>query len=189
MSTHPDPLPIGAAAPDFDLPATDGSRLRLADLDADVLVYVQGCNHCPYVVAYVGRLKALAEAFAPRGVAFVMVNSNDSDEYASDDFPSMQAFAQEHALPFPYLWDEDQSVAKAYRTFRTPEVLVFDAERRLRYHGRIDDSPKDPSAVTQEDLREAIEALLAGDEVREAETWAVGCTVKWRPENHPQQFG
>ena len=186
MSTHPEPLPIGATAPDFDLPATDGTRVRLGDIDAELFVYVQGCNHCPYVVAYVERLKALAEAYSGRGVGFVMVNSNDTDEYASDDFPSMQAFAREHALPFPYLWDEDQSVAKAYRTFRTPELLVFDGERRLRYHGRIDDSPKDPAAVTKHDLREALEALLEGRDVAEPETWAVGCTVKWKPENHPQ---
>ena len=185
MQTHPEPLAIGSVAPDFDLPATDGSRVRLSDLAADVLVYVQGCNHCPYVVAYVDRLKALASAYGSRGVAFVMVNSNDAEAYPDDDFAAMQAFARTHALPFPYLWDEDQSVAQAYRTFRTPELLVFDRERRLRYHGRIDDSAKDPAAVGQEDLREALEALLAGREVAEPETWALGCTVKWKPENVP----
>lgn len=185
MQTHPSPLPIGSVAPDFDLPATDGSRVRLGDLDAELFVYVQGCNHCPYVVAYVDRLKAVAEAFAPRGVAFVMVNSNDAATYPDDDFEAMQAFAREHALPFPYLWDEDQRVAQAYRAFRTPELLVFDRERRLRYHGRIDDSPKDPAAVTKDDLREALETLLSGGEVPEPETWAVGCTVKWKPENVP----
>lgn len=186
MSQQPEPLLIGANAPDFDLPATDGRRYRLSDVDAQVFVYVQGCNHCPYVVGYVERLKRLAADLAPRGVAFIMVNSNDSAAYADDDFPSMQAFAAEHALPFPYLWDEDQAVARAYRTVRTPELLVFDAERRLRYHGRIDDSPKDPAAVTSQDAHDAIEALLDGREVRQSETWAVGCTVKWKPEHHPQ---
>ncbi len=185
MQTHPEPLPIGSVAPDFELEATDGSHVRLADLDADVFVYVQGCNHCPYVVAYLERLASLAREYAPRGVAFVMVNSNDAEAYPDDDFTAMQAFAVEHDLPFPYLWDEDQRVAQAYRTFRTPELLVFDDKRRLRYHGRIDDAPKDPGAVTREDLREALEALLAGREVTEPETWAVGCTVKWKPENVP----
>jgi len=186
MQTHPEPLAIGAVAPAFDLPATDGSRVRLSDIEADVFVYVQGCNHCPYVIGYLDRLTALAEAYAARGVAFVMVNSNDAGHRSEDDFPSMQTFAQTHALPFPYLWDEDQRVAQAYRTFRTPELLVFDRERRLRYHGRIDDSPKDAAAATQHDLRDAIDALLAGHEIAEPETWAVGCTVKWRPENVPQ---
>ena len=185
MQTHPEPLPIGASAPAFDLPATDGSRVRSEDLAADVFVYVQGCNHCPYVIAYLERLALLASEYAPKGVAFVMVNSNDASTHPDDDFASMQAFAREHALPFPYLWDEDQQVALAYRTFRTPELLVFDPERRLRYHGRIDDSAKDPAAVTKEDLREALDALLAGHEVPEPETWAVGCTVKWKPENVP----
>jgi peroxiredoxin len=185
MQTDREPLAIGAVAPDFDLPATDGSRVRSADLDAEVLVYVQGCNHCPYVVAYVDRLKRLAHAYAARGVAFVMVNANDASTHPDDDLAGMQAFAREHDLPFPYLWDEDQSVSMAYRTVRTPELLVFDGERRLRYHGRIDDSPKDPEAVTKQDLRDALDALLAGEEIAEPETWAVGCTVKWKPENAP----
>ncbi len=185
MQTHPDPLPIGSPAPDFELPATDGSRVGLGDIDAELFVYVQGCNHCPMVLAYLDRLKAIARAYAPRGVQFVMVNSNDAEAYPDDGFAPMQAFDREHELPFPYLWDEDQQVARAYRTFRTPELLVFDRERVLRYHGRIDDAPKEPDAVTSHDLRDALDALLAGGEVAAPETWAVGCTVKWRSENAP----
>ncbi len=186
MKTHPDPLPIGAPAPDFDLPATDGSRLALDDVDASILVYVQGCNHCPYVLAYLDRLAGLARAYEDRGVAFVMVNSNDPVTYPDDDFDAMVAFAEEHDLPFPYLHDADQSVAMAYRTFRTPEVLVFDADRALRYHGRIDDNAKEPEKATTGELRDAIDALLAGEPIDEPETWAVGCTVKWKPENLPE---
>jgi peroxiredoxin len=185
MQTHPEPLPIGSVAPDFDLPATDGSRVALRDVGHDVFVYVQGCNHCPYVVAYAPRLAALAREYASRGVAFVMVNSNDASTHPDDSFEEMQRFAREHDLPFPYLHDEDQRVAMTYRTFRTPELLVFDRERRLRYHGRIDDNAKEPELVTKEDLREALEALLAGRDVGEPETYAVGCTVKWKPENVP----
>lgn len=178
-------LPLGATAPTFDLPAAGGGRVRLSDLkEAHVFVYVQGCNHCPVVLAYLDRLKEIAHDYRDRGVAFVMVNSNDAERYPDDSFEAMERFARENDLPFPYLFDEDQETARAYRTVRTPEVLVFDEERDLRYHGRIDDS-KDPADVTRHDLREAIDALLAGDEVDEPETWAVGCTVKWKPGRSP----
>lgn len=180
-------LPIGAAAPDFDLPSVAGGRVRLGDFaDARVFVYVQGCNHCPVLRAYVDRLASAARDDADRGVAYVMVNSNDAERYPDDSFEEMQRFAHEQELPFPYLHDRDQEVARAYRTVRTPEVLVFDEARMLRYHGRIDDA-KDPEAVTRQDLREAVAALLAGEEVTEPETWAVGCTVKWKPGRSPHE--
>ena len=185
MKTHPDVLPIGAPAPPFALPGVDGSTHRLADIDASVFVYVQGCNHCPYVLAYLDRLKALANAYADKGVAFVMVNSNDAERYPDDDLEGMKRFAAEHALPFPYLWDASQEVARAYRTLRTPEVLVFDEARKLAYHGRIDDNAKEPEAVTTHELKDALEALLGGKTVAEPETYAVGCTVKWKPGNEP----
>ncbi len=185
MKTQPDPLPIGADAPPFDLPAADGRRHRLQDFGAELFVYVQACNHCPYVVANVERLTRLARDY--RGsVDVVFVNSNDAETHPTDDVEAMRAFARDHDLPFPYLRDSDQSVAQAYRTQRTPEVLVFDRERRLRYHGRIDDSPKDPDAVTQNTLRNALDAILAGRSVVEAETFAMGCTVKWKPGNFPE---
>ena len=178
-------LPIGAPAPEFDLPAAGGGRVRLDDLrDAELFVYVQGCNHCPVLLAYLERLKAIARDHAERGVAFVMVNSNDAERHPDDSFEAMERFRDQHDLPFPYLHDEDQGVARAYRTVRTPEVLVFDAERRLRYHGRVDDA-KDPAGVTRRDLREALDTLLRGDEIDEPETWAVGCTVKWKPGRSP----
>ena len=178
-------LPIGSTAPKFDLPAAGGSRVRFDDLaDAQVFVYVQGCNHCPVVLAYLERLKSIARDYADRSVAFVMVNSNDADRYEDDSFEAMGRFREEHDLPFPYLHDGDQAVARAYRTVRTPEILVFDEERDLRYHGRIDDA-KDPAEVTRHELRDAIDALLAGDPVAEPETWAIGCTVKWKPGRSP----
>ncbi len=186
MSTNgPTPLPIGAPAPAFDLPAVDGGRVALSDFgDAPAWVYVQGCNHCPVVLAYVDRLKALQESYRDRGVRFVMVNANDAERYPDDDFEAMVRFAREHDLPFPYLHDPDQSVARAYRTVRTPEVLLFGPDGTLRYHGRIDDA-KDPAEVRSHDLRDAIEAVLAGRAPTEPETWAVGCTVKWKPGNEP----
>jgi len=179
-------LPLGATAPHFDLVASDGTRASLDDFaEAKTFVYVQGCNHCPYVVANIGRLAELARHYQPHGVRFVMVNSNDADRYEDDSFEAMGRFAAEHDLPFPYLHDPEQEVALAYRTVRTPEVLVFDAERRLRYHGRIDDSAKDPSAASSHELRDALDALLDGRAPDPAETWAVGCTVKWRPDRNP----
>jgi peroxiredoxin len=187
MST-PDPvqLPLGAPAPEFSLPSTEGSTVSLSDFaDAPVFVFEQGCNHCPYVIANVDRLSELARRFAGRGVRFVMVNSNDADRYEDDSFEAMTTFARDHDLPFPYLHDAEQTVAMAYRTVRTPEVLVFDAARTLRYHGRIDDAPKDASEATAHELADAIDALLDGRAPDPAETWAIGCTVKWKPGNNP----
>jgi peroxiredoxin len=187
-AADPVTLPIGATAPDFDLPAVDGGRVSLNDAsDADVFVYVQGCNHCPYVLASIDRLSRIARDYEDRGVRFVMVNSNDADQYEDDSFEAMERFREEHDLPFPYLHDEDQSVARAYRTVRTPEVLVFDRDRSLRYHGRIDDAPKDAAAATTRELRDALDAILDGREPDPAETWAIGCTVKWKPGANPHE--
>lgn len=185
MQTHPEPLAIGSAAPTFDLPATDGRRYRLDDFDAPVLIYIQGCNHCPVVIAYLDRIAEIEADYRGRGVQVVMVNSNDAERYPDDGFEAMQGFAAERGFAFPYPYDEDQSVAQAYRTFRTPEMLVFDGERRLRYHGRIDDNTKEPENATRHELRDALDALLAGAAVAEPETYAVGCTVKWKPGNEP----
>lgn len=185
MQTHPEPLPIGAPAPSFQLPGVDGKDYRFEDFAAPLLVYIQGCNHCPIVLAYLERIKAYARDYAPRGVDFVMVNSNDVDKVEDDSFPAMKAFSAKHQLPFPYLYDESQEVARAYRTFRTPEVLVFDRERKLCYHGRIDDNAKEPEQASSFEFKEALDALLDGQPVPVPETYAVGCTVKWKPGNEP----
>ena len=185
MKTHPEPLPIGATAPDFALPGVDGKTYHLSDFTSSVLVYVQGCNHCPYVLASLDRLKRLAQDYADKGVQFVMVNSNDAAQYPDDSFEAMQRFTEEHALPFPYVFDETQETAKAYRTFRTPELLVFDKARKLAYHGRIDDNLKEPEKATTHELKDALSALLNGEGVPEPETYALGCTVKWKPGNEP----
>ncbi len=185
LKNHPEPLPIGASAPDFALLGVDDKPYRLSDVDAPVFVYVQGCNHCPYVLAALDRLKRLASEYGAKGVQFVMVNSNDAAQYPDDSFGAMQAFSEAHALPFPYLYDETQEVAKAYRTFRTPELLVFDERRTLAYHGRIDDNLKEPEKARTHELQDALDALLSGEAVAEPETYAAGCTVKWKPGNEP----
>jgi peroxiredoxin len=180
METYPETLPLGSRAPEFELPGVDGKSYRLEAIRSPIFIYVQSSNLCPVVQAYLGRLNALAEEYADR-VRFVMVNANDGEQ---ESLEPMQRFAAEHALTFPYLKDETQEVARAYRTVRTPEVLVFDRQRKLAYHGRIDDN-KDEAKVTKRELHEALEAILAGRPVSEPETYAVGCTVKWKPGNEP----
>ena len=173
-------LALTENAPSFRLQGTDGAEHTLESYDGvDVLVLVQSCNHCPYVQAWEGRLSAIAVDYADRGVRVVAVNSNDADSYPEDSFEEMQKRSRERGFAFDYLYDEPQAVARALASERTPEVFVYDRDRRLRYHGAIDDS-RDETAVSQQYLRDALEALLAGHDPPVAETPPVGCTMKWR---------
>ena len=167
-------------APAFDLPGVDGRDHSLEEYaDAPVLVLVQSCNHCPYVLAWEGRINALAREYADRGVRIVAVSSNDAEAYPADSFEAMVEHAREAGYVFDYLYDESQEVARALGAERTPEAFVFDADRRLVYHGAVDDN-RDEADVTAHYLREGIEAALAGHEPAVADTPPVGCTVKWR---------
>jgi peroxiredoxin len=171
---------IGAEAPQFDLPGVDGQNHSLDSYaDADALVLVQSCNHCPYVQAWEGRLSAIASDYADRGVRVVAVNSNDADSHPEDSFDEMRKRSRGQGFTFDYLYDEPQSVARAREAERPPEVFVYDRDRRLRYHGAIDDN-RDETGVSQRYLRDAVDAVLAGQDPPVAETPAVGCTVKWR---------
>jgi len=171
---------LGAEAPQFDLPGVDGQSHSLDSYaDANVLVLVQSCNHCPYVQAWEGRLSAIASDYADRGVRVVAVNSNDAVSHPEDSFEEMQKRSREQGFTFEYLYDEPQAVAEALGAERTPEVFVYDRDRQLRYHGAIDDN-RDETGVSQQYLRDALDALLAGSDPAVAETPAVGCTVKWR---------
>ena len=173
-------IELGSEAPFFELPGVVGYDHSLDEYgDATLLVLVQSCNHCPYVLAWEDRLMAIARDYAHQGVRVVAVNSNDVSRYPEDSFEQMKARAEKRGFPFDYLFDEDQSIARALGAERTPEVFLFDGERRLRYHGAIDDS-RDENAVARSYLREAIDALLAGDEPPVVETESVGCTVKWK---------
>lgn len=174
-------LEIGSAAPGFNLPATDGKRYSLESFkDAKAVCVMFSCNHCPYVQAYEGRFKELQAAFGPRGFQLLAINSNDATDYPEDSFDAMVARAKEQGFNFPYLRDEDQSVAKAFGAVRTPHVFLFDAARKLAYLGRIDDSWDKPEKVSKRELAAAIEDILAGRPVAVPETFAVGCTIKWR---------
>ena len=173
-------LAARAVAPDFALSGVDGSTHSLADYaDADVVVLVQSCNHCPYVLAWEDRLNAIQREYADRGVAIVAFCSNDATTHPGDSFANMVEHAREKDYAIDYLHDEDQSLARALGSERTPEVFVFDGERRLRYHGAVDDD-RDEQAVATHFLRDALDAVLAGREPEVTDTPAVGCTVKWR---------
>jgi peroxiredoxin len=172
---------IGDAALSFELPAVDGKTYSLSGLSAGkkATAVVFMCNHCPYVLAWMERLIAIAKDYAGQGVAFAGINANDPAKYAADDFAGMVNMAQEWGLPFPYLHDETQEVASAYGAERTPEVFLFDADLKLRYHGAPDDNYEaDQASVPY--LRNALDAVLAGNEPSLAETPAQGCTIKWK---------
>lgn len=178
----PETIPIGTPAPDFkNLPATDGKTYSLDSFrDSKVLVISFTCNHCPYAQAYEDRFVALAKEFAPKGVAFVAINPNDTTTYPADDLANMKKRAAEKGFPFPYVRDDSQAVAKAYGAVCTPHLFVFGADRKLAYEGRIDDNYKDPSKAKSPDLRNAIEDLLAGRPVRVKNTNPMGCSIKWK---------
>jgi peroxiredoxin len=162
------------------LPGTDGRDHSLDDYDdARALVLVQSCNHCPYVQAWEGRLIAIQQDYAERDVRIVAISSNDVSSHPEDSFEQMQVRAQEQGFNFDYLYDESQEIARALGSERTPEVFVFDSDRKLAYHGAIDDS-RDETAVSAHYLRDALDAVLAGATPAVADTPPVGCTVKWR---------
>lgn len=168
------------SAPAFALHGTDGHTHSLADYaDAAALVVIQTCNHCPYAQAWEGRINAIQTDYAERGVRIVAINSNDAASHPEDSFPEMVTRATEQGYTFDYLHDDDQSLARALGAQRTPEVYVFGADRRLAYHGAVDDN-RDDQAVTQHYLRDALDAVLAGRAPSPSETSAVGCSVKWR---------
>jgi peroxiredoxin len=174
-------IALATEAPPFDLPGVDGGQHRLDDYaDKPALAVVWSCNHCPYVQAWEGRMIALQREFGDRGFKLVAISSNDADNYPEDSFDAMKTRSEEQGFNFDYLYDEDQSVLNAYGAERTPEVFLFDRDRRLVYHGAIDDS-REEEGVTQEYLRDAIEAVLAGEEPQVGATPPIGCTVKRRP--------
>ena len=143
------------------------------------LVVAFECNHCPYVVASVLRMNSLAKYCFDNGIGFVGINSNDSSVYETDSFEHMVKRA-EKGMPYPYLHDEDQSVATEYGAKRTPEFFFFNKDKSLTYKGRMDDSPKNPTEVTSTDLLDAINAVLAGNKPEINATESIGCSVKWK---------
>ena len=177
-------LTLGAKAIDFSLPAVDGKNFFLEDLkDKKALILIFSCNHCPYVQAYEDRIIALQKDYAAKGVQVVAINSNDAITYPEDNFENMKKRAKEKKFNFLYLRDDSQSVAKNYGATHTPQIFLFDQKRELQYTGKFDDNWQEPKKVTRNYLRDALDSLLSGKPIKEPETFAIGCTIKWKKEN------
>ncbi len=174
-------LKLGDEAPYFNLPGTDGKRYSLHDFDNHkALAVLFTCNHCPYVQGWDERLVTLQSRFVDDGFQLVAICSNDQESYPEDSFDNMVKKSKSQDFVFPYLHDENQSVAKAYDAACTPEVYLFDSELKLKYHGRIDDNYKDEKMVSSKDLETAVVSLIEGGEPNNPLTPAIGCSIKWK---------
>lgn len=181
--TYTESIPLGFPAPSFSLPdVVSGDQVALKELRGDratVVLFI--CNHCPYVVHVRDELFRVAEQYRPLGVGFVGISSNDVERYPQDHPDRMKELAVELAMPFPYLFDESQEVAKAYHAACTPDLAVFDADLRCVYRGRFDDSsPGNDKPITGQDLRAALDAVLAGDRPIKQQWPSMGCNIKWK---------
>lgn len=200
MAATPPICDFGWTAPRFTLPATDGRSHALDDLrgrNGTLIAFI--CNHCPYVKSVIGRLVRDAHDLAALGIATIAINANDAAQYPEDGFDEMKAFARQHQLPFPYLHDETQDVALAYNAICTPDFFLYDQSRLLYYAGQFDASrpkinrPPVPGLpplrtdlpVTGEDMRRAVDALLAGAPAPQPQHPSAGCSIKWRPGKDP----
>lgn len=183
-------LPLGTSAPDFALPDTDGKIVRLSDFkDAKALLVVFMCNHCPYVKHVASQLRDLAAEYQAKGVAVVGISSNDADAYPDDSPAKMAEEKAAQGYTFPYLYDADQSVAKAYHAACTPDFYVFDVDKGLAYRGQMDSSrPKSDLPVTGAELRAALDSVLTRGTGPESQTPSIGCNIKWKPGNEPSYF-
>jgi len=180
-------LPLGTAAPDFRLPDTNGRLVTLTDFKkAPALLVVFMCNHCPFVKHVLKAMVELIKKYQQKGVAVVAVNSNDVESFPEDSPEMMAKAAAQHGFTFPYLYDETQEVAKAYRAACTPDFFLFDSERKLVYRGQMDDSrPGNDICVTGQDLSAAIDAVMAGQHVPSAQKPSMGCNIKWKSGRAP----
>ena len=179
-------VPLGTPAHDFELPSTDGSTVKLADLDGRALLVMFLCNHCPYVRHVERQLGAVVADYAGRDVAAVGICSNDTDAHPDDGPAALAEQARRAGFQFPYLIDDSQRVAAAYRAMCTPDLFVYDADRRLAYRGAFDDStPRSGRPVTGALLRDALDRVLEGQPVPEPHRPSMGCSLKWRPGNRP----
>jgi peroxiredoxin len=177
-------LPLGTVAPEFRLPDPSGKLFSSAEFaGAPAMLVVFMCNHCPYVKHVQATFTNLAKDYQAKGVAIVGINSNDAEKYPDDRPGKMADEIRSAGYTFPYLYDESQSVAKAYRAACTPDFFLFDRDRRLVYRGQFDDSrPKNGLPVTGSDLRAALDAVLAGRALPAAQKPSVGCSIKWKPQ-------
>ena len=183
-------LPLGTKAPDFSLVNVDGSTVSLADFEGSpALLVIFMCNHCPFVIHVATELARLTDEYQKKGVAVVGISSNDVSSFPQDSLENMVREARERGYSFPYLFDNTQSVAKAYRAACTPDFYVFDKNRDLVYRGQMDstrpDSGMEPNG---EDLRRALDAVLAGKPVSRDQQPSIGCNIKWAEGREPEYF-
>lgn len=173
-------IALGDAAPELELPDTEGYTTTLPEEgEANAVVVVWTCNHCPYALAWHDRITSVARDYAPRGVRFVAVNSNDAERYPSDSPEAMAERYEAWQWGMPYVFDETQETARSFGAQTTPDLFVFDGDLRLRYRGAPDADPKDASQEAAW-LRAALDAVLEGEEPEPAETKPVGCSIKWK---------
>jgi peroxiredoxin len=185
-------LPLGTPAPDFRLAnAVDGKTVSLADFrGAKALLLMFICNHCPFVKHVADGLAQLAKEYQAQGVAVVGINSNDVEAHPDDAPEKMAEEARQRGYAFPYLFDETQAVAKAYRAACTPDFFLFDQAKRLVYRGQLDSSrPDNGVPVTGQDLRAALDAVLAGQTPAQEQKPSIGCNIKWKAGNEPDYYG
>lgn len=184
-------LPLGTQAPDFSLINVDGTTVSREDFsECSALVVMFICNHCPFVKHIAHQLAEIGRDYVPQGVGIVAINSNDTSKYPDDSPEQMVHEAENRMYCFPYLFDEDQAIAKAYRAACTPDFYVFDRDHKLVYRGQLDDSrPSNDTQVTGNDLRAAIDAAVAGNPIPEdQQTPSLGCNIKWIEGDEPDYF-
>jgi thiol-disulfide isomerase/thioredoxin len=177
-------LPLGTPAPAFSLPDTVSGEFYSFNPPSGKRAYVVMflCNHCPYVIHVNEELVRVANDYLPKGVEFVAISSNDVVKYPQDGPDEMKEHAIKTGYPFPYLYDESQAVARAYDAACTPDLYVFDADERLVYRGRLDDSrPNNGVLLSGSDLRAALDAVLEGTDIPEPQWPSMGCNIKWKP--------
>jgi peroxiredoxin len=182
-------LPLGTRAPDFRLPDTrTGKPVSLADFGAaPAFLAVFTCNHCPYAIHVRNAMTALITEYQAKGLAAVAISSNDVGSHPQDGPAEMAKVAAAAGFTFPYLYDESQDVAAAYNAACTPDFFLFDRDRLLVYRGQMDGSrPGNTVPLTGEDLRAALDAVLAGRPVSGGQTPSIGCGIKWKPGKQPE---
>jgi peroxiredoxin len=182
MAAPASQIELDTPAVDFRLPATDGRAYSLSDVagkNGTVIVFI--CNHCPYVKAVIDRLAADARTLIADGIGFAAICSNDAESYPEDSFDNMRRFAKAHALPFPYLHDVDQTVARAYGAVCTPDFFGYDAAGKLKYRGRLDEGRTGPPPKgARRELVEAMRAVVASGTAPAPQFPAMGCSIKWK---------
>jgi len=170
---------LGSDAPSFNLPDTNGNNISLDYFESETLVVIFTCNHCPYAKAVEDRLVNLGNDYKGR-TDFVLISSNDIENYPADSPEKMAEKAKDKNYPFPYLFDETQEIAKAYSAVCTPDIFLYNKDRKLEYRGRLDDNWQNPQSVTREELRMAIDAVLSGSKIEFDQIPSMGCNIKWK---------